>query len=447
MENIQTQETNKTLAIAFDSERNEEVQAIIERMPTRFGLGVSSIVLFIFIVMIFFGWIVRYPDIVTGQITINTANAPVKLVASSYGKMKIMHTQSMEEVKGGQLIAYLENGTNPINVKYIDSLLKPYNPNSDLIVELQQKLPKNFSLGELNAKYYGFTSALQTYINFKEGHVYDKQGASLKEILNEQKLAIEAAKQRVEMATRNLQLTHKFYSRDSILFLKRVISEAEFDKTQMSYVSAKDANQSALNSLATANQSRQQTYSQLQQVEVTKPEKEKEYRIALISAFNDLTDNIKMWKQKYVFESPFDGKVQFLKFYTENQFVQSGEQVFTIIPKQETVLGQLIVPAQGAGKIKEHQEVIVKLDNFPYNEYGSVTGRVRSISLTTNTTKTEKSDVDTYQILVDFPQQLKTNYGTVLSAKAEAKGSAEIITNDRRLIQRLFDNLKYALNK
>ncbi|MFC3365094.1 hypothetical protein ACFOG5_18110 [Pedobacter fastidiosus] len=49
--------------------------------------------------------------------------------------------------------------------------------------------------------------------------------------------------------------------------------------------------------------------------------------------------------------------------------------------------------------------------------------------------------------MVDFPNQLTTNYGTTLEAKAEAKGSAEIITNDRRLIERLFDNLKYVMKK
>lgn len=50
-------------------------------------------------------------------------------------------------------------------------------------------------------------------------------------------------------------------------------------------------------------------------------------------------------------------------------------------------------------------------------------------------------------IMVDFPKQLKTNYGTVLDFKFEAKGTAEIITNDRQLIQRLFDNLKYIIKK
>jgi hypothetical protein len=67
--------------------------------------------------------------------------------------------------------------------------------------------------------------------------------------------------------------------------------------------------------------------------------------------------------------------------------------------------------------------------------------------LSPSTEKTETIDIETYMVLVDFPKQLKTNYGAELAFKAEAKGTAEIITNDRRLIQRLFDNLKYIIKK
>jgi multidrug resistance efflux pump len=438
---------NAKLDIALQTERSEEVQHIIERMPNRFGFWVTLIVLFLFVLMGVFGWIVRYPDIVQGQIVINANNAPVKLVSSGYGKLKILGVKSMEDVKAGQVIAYIENATDPKNVGHIDSLIRPYNPNSDDILQLSHQLPKNFSLGELNAKYYAFTAALQQYVNYKKDHLYENRGASLKEILREQRNSIETASQRVVMAENNLLFTHKFYSRDSILFTKKVISEAELDKTQIAYISAKDALQNTLSILTSARQNVQQTSGQLQELGVTKPEKEKDLKISLISTYNDLTDNIKIWEQKYVFKAPFEGKAQFLKFYTENQFVQSGEEVMTIIPEQGAVFGQLKVASQGSGKIKEGQEVIVKLDNFPFNEYGSVTGKVKSISLTTNITKTEKSDIDTYQVLVDFPNELKTNYGTKLTTKAEAKGTAEIITNDRRLIERLFDNLKYVVKK
>lgn len=437
--------TELDLTSTFD--RSEEVQHIIDRMPSRFGFWISIIVGFIFVLMLTFGWIIRYPDVVSGQIIINSSSAPIKLVANSAGKLKLNNVRSMEEVKEGQVIAYIESATMPSNVIYIDSMIRIYNPNGENIVKLHDELPKNFSLGELNMKYYAFSSALQLFVNYRRDHLYDKQGKNLGEILKEQLKAVTVAEKRIIMAKNSSDYTRKFYARDSTLFSKKVISESEFDKTEMSYINAKDAYQNALVNLTNAKLQVQQTDSKLQELAVTKPGKEKELRIALISSYNDLTDNIKSWRQKYLFIAPFKGKVQFLKFYNDNQFIQNGESILTIIPAEKELLGQVVVPAQGSGKIKKGQEVIVKLDNFPYNEYGSVTGIVSSISLSTSTTRTEKSDTETYQILVDFPNQLKTNYGTTLTAKAEATGMVEIITNDRRLIERLFDNLKYAVHK
>lgn len=152
-------ETEK-IDIAIQNDRSEEVQHIIERMPTRFGLWVTAIVIFLFVLMAFFGWTVRYPDIVMGQIVVNASNAPVKLIANSSGKIRL-NVKSMSEVKEGEVIAYLENPTNPNIVLQIDSLIKRYSPNDDAIKQLVYQLPKNLSMGELNIKYYSFLNALQ----------------------------------------------------------------------------------------------------------------------------------------------------------------------------------------------------------------------------------------------------------------------------------------------
>jgi len=431
----------------FPNQRTEEVQHIIDRMPTRFGFWISLIVLFLFLALFVFGWLVRYPDIVSGQISINANNAPLKLIANTNGRLKLRGIESMDEVKEGQILAYIENPTNPISVTHIDSLLKLYNPNSDDILNVRQKLPRNLSLGELNDKYYAFVNSLQEFANYRQDKLLEKQVKNYTILSDQQRNSIATASKRVEMAKNSLVYVHKFYSRDSALYAKKVISESELDKTEMSYLSSKDALQNAINNLINAKQNLHQTDARIQELDIQKPEKEKELQIALISAYNDLIDNIQSWEQRYVFKASFGGKVQFMKFYNENQFVQAGEPIFAIVPKEEKAFGQVFLPAHGSGKIKIGQEVIVKLDNFPYLEYGSITGRINSISLTTNVTKTEKSDIDTYMVLIDFPNQLKTNYGTKLDFKAEAKGSAEIVTNDRRLIERLFDNLKYIIKK
>ncbi|MGN8059725.1 HlyD family secretion protein [Pedobacter sp. 22163] len=428
-------------------QRTNQVQHIIEKMPTRFGFWISMIVLFLFVTMIIFGWIVRYPDIITGEITINSNSSPLKLIANTNGKLKLNGIRSLDQVREGQILGYIENSTNPINISYIDSLLKLYQPNADNITDISKKIPHNFSLGELNIKYYAFRNALQEFINYKEDKIFDKQKSSFSNLLSEQHNAESTTSKRVQMAKNSLNYAYKFFKRDSILFSKKVISEAELDKSQMSYLAAREAVENALNSLINTKQSSQQTESKIQEIGIQKPEKEKELRIALIASYNDLVDNIKTWHQKYVFRAAFNGHVQFLKFFNENQFVQAGEPIFSIVPDEKTVAGQLILPSRGAGKIKVGQEVIVKLEDYPYLEYGSITGRVSSISITSTTVKTDKNDVETYMVLVDFPSKLTTNYGANLGFRAGSKGQGEVITNDRRFIHRLFDNLKYVVKK
>ena len=148
-----------------------------------------------------------------------------------------------------------------------------------------------------------------------------------------------------------------------------------------------------------------------------------------------------------MFKSPIKGKIQYSKFWNNNQFIQIGEPVFTVVPIENRVLGQMTLPAHGAGKVKIGQEVIIKLDDYPYTEYGSIKGKVASISLTSNPVNTINGSMETYLVNVSLPEGLKTNYGSILNFKFEMKGVGEIITNDRKLLERFFDNLKYKYNR
>lgn len=432
----------------YTTTRTEEVQDIIERMPTKFGFWVTMIVLILFLLLLVFGWFIRYPDVVTGDIIINSNEAPVKLVANTYGKLKLNNLKSMENVREGQVIGYIQNAADIDKILNLDSLLQEFNPNNERDLSLMlNNIPKTLSFGEINGKYAIFLNSLNELNNYNEDKLFDKQAQTLTNLLSEQNNAVRTSQNRIEMSSKNLEYISKFYKRDSTLFSKKVISESELDKTEMTYLNNKDAYQNAVGGLLNNKQNAQQTAGRIKEIAIQKSEKFKELKIAVIATYNDLIDNIKVWEQKYVFRAPFDGKIQFLKFWVSNQFIQTGEPIFTLVPKMGKPLGQANIPAFGAGKVLVGQEVIVKLINYPYTEYGTVKGFVSSISLATNTAKTDKGDIENYLVTVDFPNNLKTNYGSILNANLETKGTAEIITKDRRLLERFFDNLKYAINK
>ena len=76
--------------------------------------------------------------------------------------------------------------------------------------------------------------------------------------------------------------------------------------------------------------------------------------------------------------------------------------------------------------------------NFPSDEFGEINGSVKKISLVPN----EKG---LYLIDVVLPKELVTTYNKTITFKHEMKGVAEIVTEDLRLIERFFYQMKNIL--
>ncbi len=166
--------------------------------------------------------------------------------------------------------------------------------------------------------------------------------------------------------------------------------------------------------------------------------------LEFLTSYNNLKDKITQWEKQYLITSPIGGRAQFLKFWNDNQFIQAGEPLFSIVPKEHDAVGKVMLPVSGAGKVKVGQRVIVKMVDYPYMEYGHIEAKVKNISLVSSPFELGNgSKVDSYLVTLIFPSGLTTNYGSELDFKFEAKGSAEIVTKERRLIERFFDNLKY----
>jgi HlyD family secretion protein len=153
-----------------------------------------------------------------------------------------------------------------------------------------------------------------------------------------------------------------------------------------------------------------------------------------------LMNAIHGWELNYCLTAPIDGKVTFTKYWSENQYVQAGETVCTVVPSEkESLIGKALLPIQRSGKVQEGQRVIIRFANFPDQEFGVVNGTVKSISLV----PTENN----YQVEIALPEGLMTNYRKTLPVSYEMKASADIVTEDLRLIERFFMPLKRVIKE
>lgn len=243
-------------------------------------------------------------------------------------------------------------------------------------------------------------------------------------------------------------LIKKSLDRDSILYQKKVLSLAELEDAKINILAAQKNFSTANSTLANNEYQFESALSQLQQLKIQKKETENSLQLNLISSFHELKEAIKEWKIKYALIAPVDGVIEYADFWTDNQYIFTNQEIFSVVPETNKIHAQVMLPEHGAGKVHKGQKVIIKLNDFPYNEYGAISGIVTEISLVSGKRiDASNQSLSQYLVKVDLPNGLKTNYGSELKFKFGEKGTAEIITANRRLYERMFDNLKYQLKR
>jgi hemolysin D len=78
--------------------------------------------------------------------------------------------------------------------------------------------------------------------------------------------------------------------------------------------------------------------------------------------------------------APVDGTVQNLEVHTVGGVVEAAKPLMTVVPAQGGLEVEVRILNKDVGFVRTGQEAAVKLEAFPFTRYGTVPGRVRSIS-------------------------------------------------------------------
>lgn len=436
---METQETEKENKEVI--QRSEEVQTIIDRMPTKgatYAIILTSLLITIILIL---GFIIKYPDTVDGQISITAQLAPIRLIANTSGRLHLLH-ENKTTVNEGEVIAYIDNEANYQDILIVDSLLNIYN---------EKKLEdfpifSGLILGEVSSSFSSFIITHTQYYRALHSDIYKIMCNSLQEqnIINTN--IIRNLDKELFLKAEKLKIEADLLSKDSALYEVKAISEQEYNRQQSSFYDMQNAYKELHNNKLSHIAQIKRNEQQIQQYILEEQEKLDKLKEDLSASKSQLENMIHAWKKRYLQVSPIDGQMEYLGFWRENYFVQNNQELFSILPYQNEIVGEVIMPSYGIGKVKVGQTANVKVNNYPYMEYGLIKGQVSSISRLANKIKQSSNgamdEENVYRILISFPEGLKTNFGRTLDLDFESQGTAEIITKPKRLIERLFDNLK-----
>ena len=423
--------------------RSEEVQEVMGEIPAwilRWGITI----LFLVVMMLVIGsCFFKYPDVIVSEMTLTGRYPVAQIVARASGKISKLYVDDDQTVALHARLAIVENPASTDDVLYLKEMLtRHFNQPDSFLIDYHKGNGKtsDLSLGDIQSAYSSFLNNLHEYDNYYSFNYYPKRIAATRAQIEKYRTNYQNQKRQQDVLEAQFRLATQQYSRDSLLFVRQVISPSEHESARTVFLQSRYTLENGYIGLENLQIQIGEMEVNLLDMELQRAEKENQLAQNFRASAEQLLNAINSWELTYCLSSPIEGKVTFTKYWNENQFISAGDNVFTVVPgKDDELLGRSLLPAQRSGKVKVGQRVIVRFLNFPDQEFGIVNGRVHSISLV--------PAENNYRVEIALPAGLTTNYGKILPVSYEMKASAEIVTEDLRLIERFFLPLKRILRE
>lgn len=415
--------------------RSDEVQDILSYVPNWIIRWGNVLILMVIILLLFIAWIIKYPDVINGTTTLTTAEPPIKLVAKSAGEIELLKYKENAVIEQGQVIATIKSTLSDSAREFLTlelvKIREAYQNNS---LEKLQLTPTLLVFGDVQSNVSVLMIALRNYQHLVNEDNTTFNIANISKQISNQKRLLQLIIKQLNSSHKLLKNAENKFKSDKTLFEKGVISQSEFFERERTY-------ETAINEINNLEKSQISTVisitdleKQLNDLKFTFEQKRKALLLEIENQLSTIENSLQTWTRTYQLSAPIKGKLSYLQTINENQYIESGKELFAIIPPDQSYIVQLKTTKYGYGKIKIGQKVILKIDNFPSHEYGQLVGKVESVSLIPNE--------ENYLVKVELTNGLKTTYNKELNYTPEMSGTAEIITEDLRITDRIFNQFR-----
>ncbi|NVK66989.1 MAG: HlyD family efflux transporter periplasmic adaptor subunit [Flavobacteriales bacterium] len=409
--------------------RSEEVEEILTRPPRWMIRWGSVVVLLLLLLVLVFSYFIKYPDLVSTQIVITTQTPPEKLIARSSGRIEKIFVQNQEVVEPGTPLAVIANTAAYEDVFQLKRCLDTLDADH---LNFPYEQFGILSLGPIQEAYTAFELDYVAYDLNRELNPYSIERSAQNKESSQLQERYDLLLEQFELEQEELKIRKAALARDKALFEKGVISLVTWEGKKLEYLQASKNLKNLQTQLSQTRSSINELNSSSSTSRVNETMDDVNRTRNVFRSLAQLKKTIQDWELNYVISASVAGKVSFMKVWVENQTIASGEQVFTVVPSDGLdYIGKVKASGNKAGKIKVGQKVNVRLVNYPAREFGILVGEVRSISLTPD---------HEGNILIDvsFPNGIQTSYDEKIEFQQEMTGSADIVTEDLRLIERFF---------
>lgn len=414
---------------------NRDLQQLLGAPPgwiLRWGIVVVFIGI---IILLGISWLIKYPDMIPARVILTTEQPPIRVFSKTSGKIEQLNITDGEEVKAGQLLAIIENPAHWKDILILDSFLNKIQSANTTESIHSLTIPRGLKLGALQNSYAEFSKQFDEYMFFLQNNLTNARVANLNEQNLQLSALVNALEQQKVTLKKVVDLALKELERNRELKKIGGISDTELEASEANHLQQQQLLDKLDNEIFT---NKIQVEKNQMLILETRQLNNENRSSGLFSIYEDvqrMKSEVENWKQTYLITAPIDGKVSLINFWSAQQFINENEELLTIVPTSNSgkIIGRAVLPLERSGKVKPLMQANIRLDGYPYQEFGSVEATVKSISAV--------PQGNAYQIELEVPATLITNFDKSIPFRQEMQGTANIITENRRILERVFDKI------
>lgn len=416
-----------------------EVQEIISYRPHWLIRRGNMIFFLVLVAMLAGTWFIQYPDIVNGSVRIVAVDAPKSVTTKTEGNLVKLLVRSEANVVQGQPLAFMQSTGKHEEVfelkHWIQFIELPVTKDSMEII-LKNVFPVLNNLGELQSEYEIFRIQLKETIEILQSGYYQQKRKTLytdlaylvqlKNNLNKQN----------QLLQNEYEVQKIDYNAKDYLTKEKVIAPLELNQEKGKLLLKEQGLEQMTAQLINSNVASHNKQKELLELQKFVSDQQIKFQSALLNLKSKTVE----WMKRYVLTAPQSGKLFYTSFLEENQLLSANTELFYIQPASTTYYASLTAGQNGIGKLALDQKVVIRLQGYPSEQFGYLTGKVSYISNLPNGN-------DSFLIKVDLPNGLVTNQAKTLFFKNNLLATGEIVAQNKRLIERFTGKLYEILKR
>ncbi|WP_162427393.1 HlyD family secretion protein [Pontibacter pudoricolor] len=418
-------------------EHSPEVQEIIGAVPgwlLRWGISLFFGVLLLILV---FAGVIKSPDIVPARLRVDAEIRPQEVLARREGKLTRLFVKADQRVRKGDVLGFVESNADHDEVLSLSRLVDALQENmleGNYAYAGSIRFNTRTHYGEMQPALQEFYLAYLQFLSYTPDGVFNKKEQAIRnEIHSLTLLAAQLAAQE-QINQEEYSIAENEYSMHQKLAEANVISRQEFRQQESKFLNSRLPLHNTRSSLISNSISREQKLRELMEME----HETVQQRAAFLAQIQKFKSELDSWKKAYVLVSERDGKVVFHQGLRQNQWLQANRPVMYITDGQQDLqpFGELTLGQQSFGKIRVGQEVLIRLNAYPAQEFGLLRGRITYLSSVLH-------GDSAYTARVTLPQV--TTYNKAIHLQIGLVARAEVVTAEQSLLERVFDNTRDIL--